>query len=80
MQKELEEAGKPKSSSIRAINSDVWGKLWKLKLLNVEKNFLWKACHDILPTRSNMFKRKITEFPKCSICGLEDETTLHILW
>jgi hypothetical protein len=80
MQKELEEVGKPKSSSIQAINIDVWGNLWKLKLLNVEKNFLWKACHDILPTRSNMFKRKITKDPECPICGLEDETTLHILW
>jgi ribonuclease HI len=80
MHKELEEADKPESSSTRATNSAVWDKLWKLHIPNVEKNFLWKACHDILPTRANLFKRKITEDSRCPICGLEAETTLHILW
>jgi hypothetical protein len=32
-------------------NSVVWENLWKLPIPNAEKNFLWKACHDILPTR-----------------------------
>jgi hypothetical protein len=39
------------------------------------KKFLWRACHDILPTR-----RKITNDPTCPLCGPETETTVHILW
>ena len=46
----------------------------------MEKNFLWKACHEILPTRKNLCNRKIIDNPRCPICDLEEETTLHILW
>jgi hypothetical protein len=31
-------------------------------------------------TRENLVKRKIITEPSCPICGLEVETTLHILW
>jgi hypothetical protein len=78
--KELEEVGKPESSSSQFSHREVREKLWNLKIPNVEKNFLWKACHDIVPTRLNLLKRKITEDSDCPICGLEAETTLHILW
>jgi hypothetical protein len=37
---------------------------------NVEKHFLWKASHEILPTCSNLFRRKIIDDPMCPICGL----------
>ena len=39
--------------------NEVWKKLWRLEIPNVEKNFLWRACHDILPTRENLLKRKV---------------------
>lgn len=54
--------------------------MWNLKIPNVEKNFLWRACNEILPTRNNLFKRKIVEDPRCPICGHELETALRILW
>jgi hypothetical protein len=47
---------------------------------NVEKNFLWRACHEALPTRANLHRRKVIEYPSCPICGLEAKTTFHILW
>jgi hypothetical protein len=31
-------------------NSDIWKMIWKLKGPNMEKHFIWRACHDILPT------------------------------
>jgi hypothetical protein len=42
--------------------------------------FLWWACNEILPTRANLFKKKIVDNPLCPICGLEPETAVHILW
>jgi hypothetical protein len=42
--------------------------------------FLWKACHDILPSRVNLHCRKLIEDPLCPLCLQEEETTGHILW
>lgn len=39
------------SSSRGYGGSDLWKTVWALPVPNVEKNFLWRACHDILPTR-----------------------------
>ena len=61
-------------------NSEVWKLLWNLKVPNTEKQFIWRACNDILPIRENLHRRKIIRDPMCPICGLEVETTLHILW
>ena len=66
--------------SMGMYRSEVWKMIWRLSVPNVEKVFLWGACHDILPTRENLRKRKIVEDPLCPICGLEPETTCHVLW
>jgi hypothetical protein len=47
---------------------------------NAVKIFLWRACKNILPTRENLFKRKITPNPMCPIRGIEEKTTGHIIW
>ena len=57
-----------------------WRHIWKLRLPNAEKNFIWRACKEILPTKNNLYRRKIVEDALCPICGLEEETSLHILW
>jgi hypothetical protein len=59
---------------------DVWGRLWKLPIPNAEKNFLWRACHNILPTKECLYRRKVTTDALCPICALEEETSFHILW
>lgn len=45
-----------------------------------KKKILWRACHDILPTRANLVKRNIVDDPECPICEREVETGFHILW
>jgi ribonuclease HI len=79
LQKEMEEATQAECSSSKQ-SSEVWGRIWKLSVSNVEKNFLWKACHDILPTRVNLHRRKVVEDKRCPVCGNVDETTIHALW
>lgn len=52
-----------------------WGyRMWKITSYGglVTKYFLQK--------KKKMNRRKITEDPLSPICGLEEETTLHILW
>jgi hypothetical protein len=60
-------------------NSAIWKTIWKLKGPNMEKHFIWRACHDILPTKENLMRRKIVSDPFCPICGVEVETVSHIL-
>jgi ribonuclease HI len=79
MQKEVEERSKAENSHGGRL-SVVWGKIWKFPIPNVEKNFLWSACHEILPTRANLHKCKVVENPMCPLCEREDETEAHILW
>jgi hypothetical protein len=47
---------------------------------NVVKNFMWRACKNLLPTKENLIRRKVVEKPLCPICNLEVETTFHALW
>ena len=56
-------------SSILASYKGVWNRLWKLKIPNADKHFLWRAYNDILPTQSNLHKRKMVDDDLCPICG-----------
>lgn len=46
----------------------------ELGLLLEQEDLKWKACHDLLPTRQNLAKRKIIDSPLCPICEREAET------
>lgn len=59
---------------------DVWKTLWAMELPNAMKMFVWRACQNILPTRMNLYRRKIIEEAKCPCCEVEDETLIHALW
>jgi hypothetical protein len=74
------EAREQASTSTGAQTSEVWRQIWKLKLPNAEKKFIWRACHDILPTQEKLYKRKISVDPLCPLCGLSTETSFHALW
>ncbi|XP_062170938.1 uncharacterized protein LOC133876698 [Alnus glutinosa] len=77
--KEIQQWSKGACSSIDA-KREVWKVLWSLKIPNSVKVFLWKACHNLLPTKANLLKRKVVEDGLCPCCGREDETVLHALW
>ncbi|XP_059431615.1 uncharacterized protein LOC132165136 [Corylus avellana] len=70
-----------KGSGTSIPNGEIaWKECWKLKIPNVAKLFLWKALHNLLPTRVNLAKKGIVRNTLCPICGLEEETVAHILW
>ncbi|XP_042958157.1 uncharacterized protein LOC122293732 [Carya illinoinensis] len=58
----------------------LWKQLWKLKVPSKVKMFLLRAAKDILPTKANLFRRRIVESPLCPICHSFPETTAHVLW
>lgn len=41
---------------------------------------MWRACHNILPTMANLFKRKMVETFLCPCCQLEEKTITHARW
>ena len=47
----------------------LWTKLWALNTPPKVRNFVWRACSDILPTRPNLLRRKIKVDLICNICG-----------
>ena len=59
---------------------NIWKKIWLVKGPCVLHIFLWKACQNILPTKSNLFRHRITLDPLCTLCEQMEETLGHILW
>jgi hypothetical protein len=60
--------------------SEVWKNIWSLQVPGVLKLFIWKVCNNALPTKENMFSRKIVQDPLCPICEGQVETVWHALW
>jgi hypothetical protein len=46
----------------------------------VVKHFAWKVCNNILPTKVNLFAKKIVQDPFCQFCLREEENIVHLLW
>ena len=57
-----------------------WGFLWSLPVPHKIRHFAWRACQDILPTKSMLMMRKVVQDSKCEACGLEAETPGHLFW
>ena len=54
--------------------------IWVLRVPNMIKNFVWRACREAIPTKENLSRQHITENALCKRCLMEEETTLHALW
>ena len=80
MLKEKEWAKDGSSSSNPARSQQIWKLIWKLGVQPKIKNFLWRACSNILPTRTKLFDKKILSTYSCTFCQEEAETVIHILW
>ena len=44
------------------------------------RNFMWRACSDILPTAANLRRQRVPVDFTCTICQQQDETVAHVLW
>ena len=68
------------SSSSSDSTQDVWKKIWKLRVPNKIRHFLWRAVKNSLPTKMNLKARHIPLDDTCDYCGDHSESILHCLW
>ena len=59
--------------------TSLWKSVWQFNCPNKVKNFIWRACKGILPTKTKLKDRKIPMEVDCDICG-EVETVGHVFW
>jgi hypothetical protein len=57
----------------------VWSVIWNLGVPNPVKLFMWRACNGLLPTKSNLFRRKIMDSNICPCYSNNSETVFHVL-
>jgi hypothetical protein len=55
-----------------------WDGLWKLKLHERQKIFMWRLGSNILPTKLNLAIRLGHGDPMCPLCGIEEESYSHL--
>ncbi|XP_026383644.1 uncharacterized protein LOC113279154 [Papaver somniferum] len=54
--------------------------MWKLDISQRIKLFLWKCLQNALPANSKLFGKVKDVVPHCTMCGVEIETTEHLLF
>ncbi|KAJ1387656.1 Ribonuclease H superfamily [Sesbania bispinosa] len=57
----------------------LWQEIWKLRVPQKVKFFIWRACTNALPVLANLVRRKLPIFPLCPICKSTKETVEHCL-
>ncbi|XP_065619246.1 uncharacterized protein LOC136063179 [Quercus suber] len=67
------------SSSSSAQSQDVCNKIWKLRVPNTIRHFLWQAAKNSLPTKMNLKAQHILMDDTCDDCGDHTESILHCL-
>ena len=67
------------SSSLEA-TKPLWNGIWKLKVPNKVKHFMWRALHESLPTKFNLDARHILPDNSCGLCEEFPKDVIHCLW
>ncbi|KAL4278069.1 hypothetical protein GQ457_03G015870 [Hibiscus cannabinus] len=71
------------SSADPSIDKDFWKSIWSLKVPSKIRSFIWRACHNILPSNGNLCRRFNGLFgggPTCPRCGEGFENVEHTLF
>ena len=69
-------------SSLTQIRASFWNTFWSLSLVAVQRNVVFRFLTGSIPNRAFLFRIFSENFtsPSCTICGLEVETTKHMLF
>ena len=63
-----------------SVLTPLWKKIWGLQVPNKVKHLAWKACRDLLPTKTNLIHRKVITKSCCDVCKLHQEDVVHALF
>ena len=66
-------------SSNHSHSNKIGKAIWAVKVCNKIKTFIWRACRDILPTKTNLTRRKFLFDVGCGCCEDGVESTDHVL-
>nr|POE97565.1 putative ribonuclease h protein [Quercus suber] len=58
----------------------LWSGIWKLKVPNKVKQFMWRASNESLPTKFNLCARHVLPDNRCSLCEECPKDVIHCLW
>lgn len=68
------------SSFFLGVTESWWKYLWRIKVPSKIKLLIKRACHDWVPSATNMSRRGIDIIPSCPVCKRPFETTTYALW
>ncbi|KAL0001682.1 hypothetical protein SO802_015463 [Lithocarpus litseifolius] len=68
------------SASSDSSHRGFWRKLWRLPIPHKVRHFAWRACRNILPTKDNLFQRKVLTDCLCDECGEGSKSYGHLFW
>uniref|UniRef100_A0A2N9FP25 Uncharacterized protein n=1 Tax=Fagus sylvatica TaxID=28930 RepID=A0A2N9FP25_FAGSY len=75
-------SGEASSSDSGASQAVFWKTIWLADVTPKVKNFIWRACLDVLPTQTKLFDKGIVHSLSCRWCEEEAETQARnrLLW
>lgn len=56
----------PNTSSSNSLPNELWEKIWSFFVPSKIKHFIWRLCHNMLPTRATLLRKKIAQTPSVS--------------
>jgi hypothetical protein len=63
------------------VHSDFFGQsIWSAQVPPKVRLFMWRACLDILPTKTKLFDKGLIHSVSCLWCEEDPETASHVLW
>ncbi|KAA3471387.1 reverse transcriptase [Gossypium australe] len=68
----------PRAYTIQNVYKEFYRKLWNIELPTKVKIIAWKVSWNYLPTRANLFYKKLIADASCLRCGLAAETVDHL--
>lgn len=80
---DLQDRDKPgggESSGGYFMKEIMWQSIWKARVPNKIKIFIWRACKDILPIGNNLFKRRVVPTNMCFVCHKDIDSSCYSIW
>ncbi|KAF4346298.1 hypothetical protein G4B88_005191 [Cannabis sativa] len=67
-------------TSNKSITTGWWTAVWHSNLTPKVKNFIWRVCHNWVPSKTELAKRGIKLDRTCTGCWNQIETISHAIW